>query len=331
MSCERHGAYIADKLADPTLFDAYSDQICARTGFDVTQTTSAIGAAQIDALGGMMLDQSMSRQKFLTNVFLGQTVGDVLFEDSPAAPRVMANRAIESNGLATLSTANEWMPTIRASVFAIMLMMMPIALLFILTPINLRVASFAFGLFVFVALWGVIDAGIYQLTLGRAMGVLAELRATKVRDRYLDSGAFGSDEGAGHLRLVPHRRGRSCRSLCVHGVPLSAAMCSPPSLQVRSGFKVRGMAAATVGTSEGYANALEAQGSATGTMARRSAASSFGDFGERSSFGLDRAFASSGSVLGEHGGGAPGTAASGLGRADAARVGGLALPLPAVI
>jgi hypothetical protein len=61
-----------------------------------------------------------------------------------------------------------------------MLMMMPIALLFILTPINLRVASFALGLFVFVALWGVIDAGIYQLTLGRAMDVLAELRATNV-------------------------------------------------------------------------------------------------------------------------------------------------------
>ncbi|NOM19174.1 hypothetical protein, partial [Klebsiella pneumoniae] len=93
---------------------------------------------------GMMLETDMSRQKFLTQLLLGQTVGDILFEDSPAtAARVMANRAIGANGLATLSTANEWMPTIRAAVFAIMLMMMPIAFLFILTPINLRVASFA--------------------------------------------------------------------------------------------------------------------------------------------------------------------------------------------
>jgi thiol:disulfide interchange protein len=82
-------------------------------------------------------------------------VGDVLFEDSPAsAARVMANRAVISNGLATMSVANEWMPTIRATVFGIMLFMIPIALLFILTPINLRVASFALGMFVFVALWG---------------------------------------------------------------------------------------------------------------------------------------------------------------------------------
>src|SRR3546814_6197253 len=31
--------------------------------------------------------------------------------------RVMANRAVISNGLATMSVANEWMPTIRAVVF----------------------------------------------------------------------------------------------------------------------------------------------------------------------------------------------------------------------
>jgi conjugal transfer mating pair stabilization protein TraG len=93
----------------------------------------------------------------------------------------MANRAVISNGLATMSVANEWMPTIRATVFGIMLFMIPIALLFILTPINLRVASFALGMFVFVALWGVIDAGIYQLTLGRATATLAELARTRWR------------------------------------------------------------------------------------------------------------------------------------------------------
>ncbi|NKJ02376.1 conjugal transfer protein TraG N-terminal domain-containing protein [Novosphingobium sp. SG707] len=327
MSCQAAWTYIADKLADPTLFDAYSDQICARTGFDVTQTTQRDRCRhQIDALGGMMLNQSMSRQKFLTNVFLGQTVGDVLFEDSPAAAaRVMANRAIESNGLATLSTANEWLPSIRASVFAIMLMMLPIALLFILTPINLRVASFALGLFVFVALWGVIDAGIYQLTLGRAMGVLAELHATKVAtDTWIlaPSAAMKALAIFGSFRTAAAGlAGAFVFTVFRFSGNVFTAFTSG-SLEVQSQGS---MAAATAGTSEGYANALEAQGSATGTMARRSGASSFGDFGERSSFGLDRAFASSGSVLGEHGGGAPGTAASGLGRADAAReLGGLA-------
>src|SRR3546814_5881690 len=86
-----------------------------------------------------MMGTPLSLQAFMTNILLGNSVGDVLFEDSPAyAARVMANRAVISNGLATMSVANEWMPTIRAVVFGIMLFMIPIALLFILTPINLR-------------------------------------------------------------------------------------------------------------------------------------------------------------------------------------------------
>ncbi|MFX6803691.1 hypothetical protein ABTH20_19745, partial [Acinetobacter baumannii] len=44
-------------------------------------------------------------------------------------------------------------------------------------------------------------------------------------------------------------------------------------------------AAAPLATREGYASALENQASAAGTMARRGASSSFGDFGERSAFG----------------------------------------------
>jgi conjugal transfer mating pair stabilization protein TraG len=179
------------------------------------------------------------------------------------------------------------------SVFAIMLMMLPIALLFILTPINLRVASFAFGLFVFVALWGVIDAGIYQLTLGRAMGVLAELRATKVAtDTWIlaPSAAMKALAIFGSFRTAA----AGLAGAFVFTVFRFSGNVFTAFTSGSLGVQGQGsMAAATVGTSEGYANALEAQGSATGTMARRSAASSFGDFGERSSFGLDRAFASS--------------------------------------
>lgn len=326
-SCDAAWGYISDRLNDPALFDAYSDQVCARTGFDANDPAQRNQCRQqIEDLGGMMLGQPMSRQKFLTNVFLGDTVGDVLFEDSPAAAaRVMANRAVVSNGLSTLSTANEWMPTIRAAVFAIMLMMMPIALLFILTPINLRVASFALGLFVFVALWGVIDAGIYQLTLGRAMGVLAELRATNA--------------AANTWILAPST---AMKALAIFGSFRTAAAGLAGAF-VFTVFRFSGnvfsaitgesmtltnqgsVAGTSTLTSEGYASALESQASAMGTMGRRSAASGFGDFGARSTFGTDRAFGAAGSINGQFGGGAAGTAAFSLGRTDAAReLGGLA-------
>jgi hypothetical protein len=164
VSCAQAWEHISSRLSEPALFDDYSAQVCQRTGYDIANAGQlARCRSNLGEMGQMMLATPLTAQAFLTDILLGNSVGDVLFEDSPAtAARVMANRAVVSNGLATMSTANEWMPTIRATVFGIMLFMMPIALLFILTPINLRVASFALGLFVFVALWGVIDAGYFK-------------------------------------------------------------------------------------------------------------------------------------------------------------------------
>lgn len=326
VTCNEAWEHISTRLSEPGLFDQYVAQVCTRTGYDVTNAAQLQRCrSNIGELGQMMMGSPLSLQQFLTDVMLGNTVGDVLFEDSPAtAARVMANRAVISSGLATMSTANEWMPTIRATVFGIMLFMMPVALLFILTPINLRVASFALGLFVFVALWGVIDAGIYQLTLGRATDVLAEMRSNSV--------------GVNAWMLAPSA---AMKALAIFGAFRTAAAGLAGAF-VFTVFRFSGnvftaftsgalgvqgqgtAAAAPLGTREGYAGAMEAQASAAGTMSRARGSSSFGDFGERSTFSADRAFGAASRYLGEQGGGAPGTAAAGLGGLDAAReLGGL--------
>lgn len=327
VSCTQAWEHISSRLSEPALFDDYSAQVCQRTGYDIANASQlARCRSNLGEMGQMMLATPLSAQAFLADILLGNSVGDVLFEDSPAtAARVMANRAIVSNGLATMSTANEWMPTIRATVFGIMLFMMPVALLFILTPINLRVASFALGLFVFVALWGVIDAGIYQLTLARAMDVLAEMRSNHV--------------AANAWMLAPSS---AMKALAIFGSFRTAAAGLAGAFVFTVfrfsgnvftaftggslGVQGQGSAAASqVGTQEGYASALEAQASASGTLARRGAASGFGDFGERSTFATNRGFGAAGSIIGEHGGGVPGIPAFGMGGIDAAReLGGLA-------
>jgi conjugal transfer mating pair stabilization protein TraG len=326
-SCDESWQYISGRLSDPALFDDYTRQVCLRTGFDATDANQLTRCrAQLGEVGGMMMGSTLSLQAFMTDVLLGNTVGDVLFEDSPAtAARVMANRAVMSSGLATMSVANEWMPTIRAVVFGIMLFMIPIALLFILTPINLRVMSFALGLFVFVALWGVIDAGIYQLTLGRAMSALAEMRSNA--------------NGANAWLLAPSS---AQKALAIFGSFRTAAAGLAGAF-VFTVFRFSGnvftaftsgalgvqgqgaAAASAMGTAEGRASALEAQASALGTSARRSASSSFGDFGDRSTFGANRSFGAASTMLGERNSGVPGVPAFGMGGIDAAReLGGLA-------
>jgi conjugal transfer mating pair stabilization protein TraG len=327
VSCTEAWEHISDRLSDPALFEDYSRQVCERTGYDISNAAQLQRCrSNLGALGDKMLGTPLTLQQLMTNINLGNAVGDVLFEDSPAtAARVMANRAVVSSGLATMSTANEWMPTIRATVFGIMLFMMPIALLFILTPINLRVASFALGLFVFVAMWGVIDAGIYQLTLGRAMDVLAEMRSNHV--------------AANAWMLAP---GSAMKALAIFGSFRTAAAGLAGAFVFTVfrfsgnvftsftsgalGVQGQGTAAATpIMTHEGRAQALEAQSSATGTMARRSATSSFGDFGERSTLGSNRAFGAAGGYLADRTPGVGGTTGFALGATDAARdLGGLA-------
>lgn len=320
VSCDEAWQHIADRLNDPAIFKDYSLRLCAASGY-ATDDATQLGRCRsnLGSLGSMMMDNPMPMQTFLTDVLLGVSVGDVLFEDSPAtAARVMANRAVVSSGFSTLSTANEWMPTIRATVFGIMLFMMPVALLFILTPINLRVASFALGLFVFVALWGVIDAGLYQLTLGRAMDALAEMRSFHV--------------AANAWILAPSS---AMKALAIFGTfrSASAALASAFVFTVFrfSGNVFSGLtsgslavqnqaagAGAGVSTSEGYASALESQASAAGTSARRGVSSRFGDFGERSSFGANRNFGAAERIIGE-GSGTANSTAFGLGATDGAR------------
>lgn len=327
MSCADAWEHINSALQQPTLFDAYTKRVCERTGFDATNATQlARCKSQLGEIGSMMTGTSLSTQALITDVLLGNVVGDVLFEDSPsAAARVMANRAVISSGLATMSVANEWMPTLRATVFAIMLFMVPIALLFILTPINLRVASFALGLFVFVALWGVIDAGIYQLTLGRAMDALAEMR--------------GNATAANAWLLAPTA---AQKALAIFGsfrtaaAGLSAAFVftvfrfsggvfSAITGGSRADLGAAASASAGMATTEGRAAALEAQGSAFGTAARRGAASSFGDFGDRSSFASNRSFGEASAIDSRSASLVPGIPAFGMGAADAGReLGGLA-------
>lgn len=326
VSCEEAWSHIATRLSEPALFDGYSRQVCQRTGYDVADAQQfARCRRNLGEMGQMMLGTPLTLQAFLTGVMLGNTVGDVLFEDSPAsAARVMANRAIISSGLSTMSTANEWMPTIRAAVFGIMLFTVPIALLFILTPINLRVASFAIGLFVFVSLWGVIDAGIYQLTLGRASSMLAEVRANNV--------------AANAWMLAPSA---ATKALAIFGSFRTAAAGLAGAFvftifrfsgNVFSSFTGSALgvqaqgasAAAPLATREGYAQALETHAAASGTMARASRASSFGDFGDRSNFAANRAFGAASDIIGEQGNALPGGAGFAMGRTDAAReLGGL--------
>src|SRR3546814_8522226 len=92
--CTVAGTHISDRLSDPVLFDSYTSQICARTGYDTGNAQQMTRCRQqLGEMGQMMLGRPLSAQAFLTHILLGNTVGDVLFEDSPASAARAIGRA----------------------------------------------------------------------------------------------------------------------------------------------------------------------------------------------------------------------------------------------
>ncbi len=164
---------------------------------------------------------SLTAQALMTHIMLANTVGDVLFEDSPAtAARVMANRAVISNGLATLSVANEWMPTIRATVFGIMLFMIPGGAAvhpdadqparreLRTRPVRLR------------GTLGRDRRRHLPAHPGPRRRHAGRDALERARRQCLAPRAVGGDESARDLRQLPYRGGGPCRSVRLHRVPL---------------------------------------------------------------------------------------------------------------
>jgi conjugal transfer mating pair stabilization protein TraG len=62
VSCTDAWTHISDRLSDPVLFDGYTKQICARTGYDTGNAQQMRAAEQLGEMGQMMLGRPLTAQ-----------------------------------------------------------------------------------------------------------------------------------------------------------------------------------------------------------------------------------------------------------------------------
>ena len=74
---------------------------------------------------------------------------------------LQADRSITSSGFGVGATMNEWIPIIRSVLTAIAICLTPFLALLLPTPLVGKVVSVMFGFFVFLTIWGVVDAVIH--------------------------------------------------------------------------------------------------------------------------------------------------------------------------
>lgn len=90
---------------------------------------------------------------------ISRSIYDVIKNaDTTTAMALQANRGMANKGWGAMVAANEWLPVFKACMTAVAIGLIPVLAAFVASPLVGRALSFIFGIFIFLAAWGVADA-----------------------------------------------------------------------------------------------------------------------------------------------------------------------------
>lgn len=179
VSCEQAWDNLEPILNNPATFAQAVINGCGAAGF----TASAQQVAKCRSLAEGFLNSpsgfnlgGATLETTARQGLIAEALFNVIQNGAPltgAAAKV--NRDMATKGMGTLVAANEWLPYFKAGMTAVALGLIPIMAVFIATPLVGQALSFIFGIFVFLAAWGVADAvatasgAIYTTNLASAI------------------------------------------------------------------------------------------------------------------------------------------------------------------
>jgi len=175
MSCADAWTNLQPRLTAPDALNNNLVGICSEMGFDGS-TAGGLNDCK-DRLGGPVTAQiatGKTSMEFLRTAYVARVFDSVLSSDS--AGEGLANYSILNKASATMTTINGWLPTIRAVILAVTVALTPFLSLLMLTPLMPRATKFVLGSFVFLTIWGTVDAILHQFIIDYANRTYAEIR-----------------------------------------------------------------------------------------------------------------------------------------------------------
>lgn len=149
--------------------------ICAELGFDPGNASSYNDC--LNRMGGVVstqLNPDKNSMDFLRSAYIAQSMDAVFSGDNAATG--YANFSILNKASGTMTTINQWLPTIRAVILAVTVALTPFLSLLMLTPLMPRAVKFVLGSFLLLTVWGVVDAVIHQFIIDYSNRVYGEIR-----------------------------------------------------------------------------------------------------------------------------------------------------------
>jgi TraG-like protein, N-terminal region len=147
-------------------------QICGTAGYDITNMNSLQNCS--DVLTAVYKQSNGGASGFLTNAGSGSALGwqalmaqsiagTASLGNTGATAGMQQNQSIMSSGIGAM--ANEWLPVGKAVMTAVAICLMPILVLFLLTPAWPKALGTIIGFFVWIAAWGMTDALTHSIAL----------------------------------------------------------------------------------------------------------------------------------------------------------------------
>lgn len=168
MTCEAAWTdKLKPKLVSGESTSEFLEHICKKNNFSLNNEIGIQTCkSSIDRAISSAYGTSVPSDAFIRNSIIASSVAGAIQDANPdIGVRSLTNRAMINEGIGVAQAAENWLPAIRAVMTAVILGLLPILLLFMVTPLFPQVLNLTFSLFAWLALWGIVDAFLYQMTL----------------------------------------------------------------------------------------------------------------------------------------------------------------------
>jgi hypothetical protein len=177
MTCR--DAWVAVLQPALTNVNTYTNSVnaaCNKAGFDPTDAAQLVACnATVDKIGRLYgLAGTLDTALLMRNVYLAKVISTAVTENAAEGQQYMAATQIVGRSFGMMQTMSVYYPLVRMVILTIIIATMVLLVPFLVTAKAKEAAIWMGGAFVFIALWGAVDAIIHKAVIGDAIKHFAE-------------------------------------------------------------------------------------------------------------------------------------------------------------
>ena len=165
-------------LTNASTYVGVTESICMQAGFN------PVDGGQMAKCRTLLQDSTSlynvaagSEVPFLRSVLLADVVSAAMNSaDVDRSTRALVSRQVMAEGFGNAEAMNQWIPKVRAFMLAVVLGLVPLTLLFVVTPLFKAALMLNFGLFAWLSLWSIGDGIAVQMAYDAASDAFDQIR-----------------------------------------------------------------------------------------------------------------------------------------------------------